>query len=47
MVARFQWRLKFAGWLRDGDGDDGEEAVCVMLFMKHLENQRIPHCGKL
>ena len=33
-------------WLRDGDGGDGEEAACVMLFMKCPENQCVPDCGK-
>ena len=32
MVAR--WCLRFAVWLREGDGGDGEKAVCAMLFMK-------------
>ena len=33
-------------WLRDGDGGDGKEAVCVMLFKKCPENQCVPDCGK-
>ena len=32
MVAR--WCLRFVVWLREGDGGDGEKAVCAMLFMK-------------
>ena len=38
--------MRFAVWLKDGDGADGEEAVCVMLFMKFAENQCVPDCGK-
>ena len=38
--------MRFAVWLRDGDRGDGEEAVCVMLFMKCAENQCVPDCGK-
>ena len=40
------WCLRFAVWLRNGDGGYGEEAVCVMLFMKCPENQCVPDCGK-
>ena len=38
--------MRFAVWLTDGDGGDGEKAVCVMLFMKFAENQCVPDCGK-
>ena len=44
MVAR--WWVRFAVWLRDGDGCGGGEAEWVMLFMKSTETQSVPHCGK-
>ena len=37
--------LRFPVRLKDGDGGDGEKAVCVMLFMKYPENQCVPGCG--
>ena len=40
MVAR--WFLRFAVWLKDGDGGDGAGAVCVVLFVKCSENQCVP-----
>ena len=44
MVAK--WCLRFAVWLKDGGGGNGEEAVCAMLFMKCPENQCVPDCRK-
>ena len=38
--------MRFAMWLRDGDGRDGEEAVWAILFMQCAENQCVPDCGK-
>ena len=38
--------MRFAVWLREEDGGDGEEAVWVMLFMNCAEHQRVPDCGK-
>ena len=44
MVAR--WWVRFALWLRDGDGDDGGEAEWVIIFMKCTEKECVPDCGK-
>ena len=44
MVAR-RW-VRFAVWLRDGNGGDGGETEWVMLFMKYTENEFVPDCRK-
>ena len=44
MVAR--WWVRFAVWLRDGDGGDGGEAEWGMLFIICNENKFVLDCGK-
>ena len=40
------WWVRFAVWLRDGDGGEKGEAEWVMLFIKCTENQCVPNCEK-
>ena len=38
--------VRFAVWLRDGEGGGGRKAEWVMLFMKCIENECVPDCRK-
>ena len=40
------WWVRFAVWLRDGDGGEKGKAEWVMLFIKCTENQCVPNWEK-